>query len=271
MTVALELCRCGHLADEHVPGAGCRHENQASRRHAVTARCACGRYAPDERLTDSEDFIGKLLEKVLAREGIPVEPVERAEALQVLRIQLWRTSCKYDSRSHIRFRVYAYFELYNDAIDHFRSERGRHGQHRVFDARFELPDVDLDDAAAGADRLDGAASPDPADDPESWAADAGGLLAEGDRAPARPLGRQGGRARRRTADGDHRPGGPARGRAGAAAAGARPGAAFIDCAECGWRSYREAPNGLPGWHWPDACPGCGARLEGGVTGVESRP
>jgi hypothetical protein len=40
-----------------------------------------------------------VLEKVIAKEAIPLEPVEREEALQVLRIALWKTSAKYDSRS----------------------------------------------------------------------------------------------------------------------------------------------------------------------------
>jgi DNA-directed RNA polymerase specialized sigma subunit len=74
-----------------------------------------------------------VLGKVAGNEGIDFEPVEREDALQVLAIALWKTAQKYDSRSHVRFRVYAYLELYNDAIDHFRAERGRHGQHRVHD------------------------------------------------------------------------------------------------------------------------------------------
>lgn len=270
MTGRLEICACGHTRDEHHAVGRCTHAHAASVKLGPPALCSCSRYQPDDRLTDTEAFIGRVLEKVLAKEAIPVEAVEREDALQLLRIQLWRTTLKYDSRSHVRFRVYAYLELYNDAIDHFRSERGRHGQHRVFDAR-HAPELDGDgDVAAQADRLDGAASRDPADDPDAWAADAGGLLAVGDGAPARDPRRagrddaQGARRRDRRAV----PAAPERARP--AAAGARrpaPRAAFLDCPACGWRNYLDSPNGTPGWHPPDACTGCGSQL----GPVEPRP
>lgn len=269
MTAMLAFCRCGHLRDEHIAGGGCIHLNRANVKRAVPeALCTCLRFEPDPRLVDSEDFVGKVLEKVVAKEAIPLEPVEREEALQVLRIALWKTSAKYDSRSHVRFRVYAYLELYNDTIDHFRSERGRHGQHRVFDARGVSDDFDVDDGAAGVDRLGGAASRDPADDPDAWAADAGGLLTVGDGEAATVAGGEGGGDAPRDAGRDRRAGGRTDRRAGAAAARPRRGAplrvAFVDCPGCGWRSYLGAPNGVPGWQTPDVCGGCGAMLEAAV-------
>jgi hypothetical protein len=270
----LAFCRCGHLEGEHIAGGGCIHVNPTSRKLEVgEAICGCIRYEPDDRLTDSEDFIGKVLEKVVGKEAIPLEPVEREEALQVLRIALWKTSAKYDSRSGVKFRVYAYLELYNDTIDHFRSERGRHGQHRVFDARGQLDDHDddVDYGAAGSHRLGGAASRDPADDPDNWGSDGGGLLAVGDGAPAEAAGGPGGRDAQGDARRDRRPGGRTAGRARAATARSRRAApqrvAFIDCKTCDWRNYLAAPNGVPGWQTPDVCGSCGAMLEE----VEPRP
>lgn len=266
MTAMLAFCQCGHLRDEHVAGGGCIHLNRANvKRDVPEALCTCTRYGPDERLTDSEDFVGKVLEKVIAKEAIPLEPVEREEALQVLRIALWKTAAKYDSRSHVRFRVYAYLELYNDTIDHFRSERGRHGQHRVFDARGILDSFDDDgDGAVGADRLGGAASRDPADDPDAWSADAGGLLTVGDGETAPPAGSEGGGDAPRDARRDRRPGvrdaRPARAQDARPRRGAPTRLTFIDCDACGWRSYLGSPNGIPGWHLPDVCGSCGAML-----------
>lgn len=257
----LEFCECGHSRDDHA--GGCSHVNAASKKRRLPVQpCACTRFAPDPRLPDGEVFVRRVLQKVLAKEALPVERVDLEDALAVLFRQLWRTSETYDSRSHIRFRVYAYTALYQDAIDHFRSDWGRHGQHRVYDPRGAEHDGD---GAAGADRLDGAASRDPGDDPDSWASDAGGLLAEGDRAAARPAGHEGGGAGRGDANGDRRAGDRARRLAGPAAAGARGRPAFVDCARCGWRSYLESPNGLPGWHEPAACPACGHAFQGGVT------
>lgn len=279
LTLMLAFCACGHTRDEHRAGGACTHTNHDTRNDSAKAevrakarkldeQCACTRYAPDARLTDSEDFIGKVLRKAKNREGWEFEWVEWQEAVQVLGIQLWRTAEKYDSRSHIRFRVYAYFELFNDAIDHIRSTRGRHGQHRVFDARV-LDDWSGDgDGPAGLDQSDSLASTDAGDDPDHWATDFGGLLTEGDQPPVEDLGRAGG------GDGDGDPGRGDRagvrsaGRVGAAVAGARraaPRRAFVDCDGCGWRSYVEPPNGVPEWSEPEECRGCGAKLGGGVA------
>jgi hypothetical protein len=177
----LEVCSCGHTPEAHPGRGGCRHRNRASQKRGLpAAQCECGRFTPDPRLPDGEVFVRRVLQKVLAKEQIPAELVELEDALSVLIRQLWITCDKYDSRSHVRFRVYAYLELYNDAIDHFRSERGRHGQHRVYDPRANGNGPGDGDDPAQPDRLDGTASRDPADDPDNWATDAGGLLKGGD-------------------------------------------------------------------------------------------
>jgi hypothetical protein len=125
----LEVCSCGHTPEAHPGRGGCRHRNRASQKRGLpAAQCECGRFTPDPRLPDGEVFVRRVLQKVLAKEQIPAELVELEDALSVLIRQLWITCDKYDSRSHVRFRVYAYLELYNDAIDHFRSERGRQGR-----------------------------------------------------------------------------------------------------------------------------------------------
>jgi hypothetical protein len=165
----LVYCACGHLADEHRPGLGCQHVNAASKRFAASARCHCGRFTPNAELGDPTDFVAKQLNHVLAKQKIPVEPVEREELLQVMHVSLWRAALKYDSRSHIRFGSFAAFELYQDAIDEMRSARmfGRDGKHRLppqppsdvdGDGNWNFERLDpldeLDDDAAGSRRLE---------------------------------------------------------------------------------------------------------------------
>lgn len=128
----LEFCRCGHTRDSHVPGVGCDHVN-ASRRHPEAKRCTCSRFGVDGDLADSEVFLAKQLNHVVRKEGLDLQPVERDELMQVMRISLWRASTKFDSRSHIRFGSFASFEVYQDAIDELRSRRmfGRRGEYRL--------------------------------------------------------------------------------------------------------------------------------------------
>jgi len=249
----LEFCECGHVRGEHRPGRGCWHVNQPSRRHPERARCHCPRFRRDERV-DGEAFVRKVLEKVLRRDPIDVEPCEREEAVAFLLAQLWIVSEHYDSRSHIRFGVFAYTSLWQDAYDHFRKVRGRHGQHRVVDTR-GFVDGDL-----GVDPVADRASGDPGDDPDGWGADGGGLLAVGDRPAARLFGGGGGSPVGPDAPVAGGGGAGEGGRAGGPVAGAAVGAWFVDCAGCGWRSYLEPPNGLPGWHRPASCVSCGAPL-----------
>lgn len=126
-------CGCGHTLDDHVRGAVCRHVNRASKRFPTSAPCGCRRFHPCPGLPDSEEFLAKQLNALIAKQRLSLESVERDDLLQVMRISLWRASAKYDSRSHIRFGSYAAMEVCNDAIDEMRSARmfGRQGQHRL--------------------------------------------------------------------------------------------------------------------------------------------
>jgi hypothetical protein len=148
----LELCRCGHQADEHAAGRGCNHTNAPSKRFPTGARCACARFNYDPDLADSEVFLAKQLNAAIRNQGLQLEQVDRDELTQVMRISLWRASTKYDSRSHIRFGSFASFEVYNDAIDELRSKRmfGRHGEYRLQ----PLERVDDDDTAWNVDPVD---------------------------------------------------------------------------------------------------------------------
>lgn len=264
----LEFCACGHTPDVHAHGARCGHVNEPNRKLALgRAPCTCQRFTPDPRLVDGEDFARRVLQKVLAKENLPVEQVDLEDALSVLIRQLWVTSAKYDSRSHVRFRVYAYLELYNDAIDHFRSEWGRNGQHRVHDQRVTNGGSERD-GAAFVDRPDSVASRDPGDDPDDWATDLGGLLTFGDEPPAGLAGRPSRQGGRGDPGGDRGAVLRAAGRPGAAVARPRrepPRRSFVDCVACSWRTYLVPPNGEPGWHDPAVCGGCGAALDGERT------
>jgi hypothetical protein len=167
VTAMLAFCRCGHLRDEHVAGGGCIHLNKPSKRFPNQAVCACGRYATDAMLADSEAFLAKTLAALSRKERASLDEV-RDDLMQVMRISLWKASVKYDSRSHIRFGSFAAFEVYNDAIDEIRSARmfGRQGQYRVetpppptdepgkwdFEARDPLDE--LDDDGPGSRRLE---------------------------------------------------------------------------------------------------------------------
>jgi DNA-directed RNA polymerase specialized sigma24 family protein len=132
MTAMLAFCRCGHVDTEHRAGVGCTHINDG-RKFPASAPCACRRFELDAHMLDAEEFLAKQLNHLRTKEGLSLEPVEREDLLQVMRISLWRASTKYDSRSHIRFGSFAAFEVYNDALDELRSARmfGRRGQHRL--------------------------------------------------------------------------------------------------------------------------------------------
>lgn len=137
-------CGCGHVAGEHRPGLGCQHVNAASKRFPTSAGCHCGRFKANAEMGDPGEFVVKQLNHIVAKQGIPLEPVDRDDLLQVMHVSLWRAALKYDSRSHIRFGSFAAFELYQDAIDELRSARmfGRHGQHRLPSPAPSAPDAD---------------------------------------------------------------------------------------------------------------------------------
>jgi hypothetical protein len=126
-------CDCGHTGDEHRPGLGCQHVNPESKRFPSSAGCHCGRLTPNGDIGDPDEFVAKQLNHVVAKQRLPLEPVDRVDLVQVMGVSLWRAARKYDSRSHIRFGSFAAFELYQDALDEIRSSRmfGRQGQHRL--------------------------------------------------------------------------------------------------------------------------------------------
>jgi hypothetical protein len=166
-----------------------------------------------------------------------------------------------DERGPILFRPWLYQQLRSRLIDEWRSPRmfGRHGQHRVAPVDRLVRTVDRDGGPVAtdlrADRLHGAAGGDAADrtDADRWLRADGDLDTVGvERGEGRVVGAA-------AAGIDDRPGAGARGPVGRAVAGASAVAAFVDC-ECGWRSYRQAPNGVTRWHLPDFCAGCGGAL-----------
>lgn len=171
---------------------------------------------------------------------------------------------------NVRVGAYLYDRLGLRLIDYWRSPAsgfGKRGEHRVLG---DLPELDggeeqllnagRSQTLAGfrsgrGDRLDGVASADTAD----GAAVGGWLDPEGDRGTTRrPRGE--GRADRRPA---------ASSDAGAAAGGVGRPAAFHDCKACGWRSYRQSPNGVDRWHLPPVCAGCGKRILEALPPVEA--
>lgn len=196
--MTLAFCRCGHTRDGHVPGGGCAHVNQPSKRFAAGARCHCPRFVANAELGDAEVFLAKQLNHAVRKEGLDLERVDRDDLLQVMRISLWRASTKYDSRSHIRFGSYASFEVYNDAIDELRSSRmfGRHGQHRLptlqSDANGDAWDIDpvdpLDADDAGARRLERVVAEFTVDPPDAGDVALRWALAEDDREALRAAG-----------------------------------------------------------------------------------
>lgn len=186
----LAFCRCGHTRDDHV--AGCTHLN-TSKRFPDSARCACKRFGYDPQLDDAEAFVGKQLNHIIRKEGISLDDADKQDLLQVMRISLWRASCKYDSRSHIRFGSYAAFEVYNDAIDELRSARmfGRHGQYRLQPQLARDTDNDswnvdpvdpIDLADGGAGRLERVVAELTVDAPDVGDVVVGWALTDGDRA-----------------------------------------------------------------------------------------
>ena len=161
-----------------------------------------------------------------------------------------------------RLGAYLYDRLRYRLIDYWRSWYGRNGQKRVADLSFHAQAV----ADAGGDGIfaleDGG---DPCGDPLGGAAagdspdspDAGGWLdAEADRRDAGAARDAGGSARSRAAERHRGAGAVVPERVSRASRTPDP---YVDCG-CGWRSYRQAPNGIDRWHWPKGCLGCGRPL-----------
>jgi hypothetical protein len=255
----------------------------------VTATARTRRYGVETQLpavwsvrtvSDCEAFCQEIVETTIRRQAMPrLEPCDAAEAIAFLLGQVVILDQQFDGeqqrKPYLRFDLWLRTALACDLIDFWRSPAGfgRHGQHRTAaaaeqgldDRAAEHGGWDDDAAAAGSDRLDPATVGDPADsfDARRW------LDSEADRDQAGPHTLRG--LRGAAGEAVSRRGGGAgvgaAGRVGAAAAGASVVAAFVDCG-CGWRSYRQSPNGVTRWHLPDFCVGCGAAL---LEPVESVP
>lgn len=217
---------------------------------------------PNGVAEDVEGICRGVIDEMCSRLGVELEEVDWDDSLNALLAAAVVLHRSYDPAKRNgtgSFEGYLYDRLRFRLVDHWRSPAGfgRRGQFRVFDPRVLGPTVDDNDA--GEDRLD-----EPADRAAEDAFDArlgscGGLLTLGDREEARPDGERG-----READLGSRGGaalGNGRARATAASAGRVATSAYVDCLACGWRTYRQAPNGMPGWHWPERCASCGAALK----------
>ena len=260
LAATLQFCECGHLPERHIGGRQCAHVIPGSEKRGTVDRlCECARFRLDPRFTDGELLARGALEEVIRRESLDIVESEKDDALADMLGDLWRASEKYDPAGPIPFRVYAYCELRNRAIDHFRHRRGREGQKRLLPPP---PSGDAGAAFADGDPFDDPVgeppSRDPGDDPDAWASSCGGLLDRDHVEGHRPVGGAGVTPARGAAAGAARSRGE--GAAAAGAAGAGRGPAWIDCAACGWRSYLIPPNGIPGWSAPVECAGCGARF-----------
>lgn len=218
---------------------------------------------PDEQVDDCEQLIHGVIGRVGSARGIG--PADLDELFGHLCAQAVVLTGAYDPHRDVTgrlvFRAWLFRELSFDAIDFLRSWLGRSGEKRVADvvpSRFDDSD-DLEPAGVG--RLGRAAATGEGDSQEGWADAVGRLYARGDRATLREERRMGFGEGAGAAAGA---GGAARGAAGRdASRGSAAGAgAGIDCAWCGWRSYRvAAPNGAPGWRFPDRCVACGRPLQ----------
>ncbi|RDI73295.1 hypothetical protein Gocc_2895 [Gaiella occulta] len=147
--------------------------------------------------------------------------------------------------------------------DYLDKRDGRHGEKRVVDTRYAdaaARDHGLDDQDPGLHRPDQAAGGGDGDPRTDRALPRGWAELEGDRAALRPIGRLGVDPDREGAASATGRGGQVRSGDGSRAARADRGAAWRDCPGCGWRHYPEAPNGTPGWHYPDRCTCCGGQL-----------
>lgn len=168
---------------------------------------------------------------------------EDADVLQIIFAEVVVLRGEYVQAPGREFRPFAYQRLRWKLRDYYRSEEGRQGQKHRPDS---LDGAAFRDAESPSeDRLASLASGSPGDDPDTWAADCGGLLDLGDREAQGSIGQHG--------DGE-----ASGARAGHPRAGRGP---WVDCPACGWRSYLSAPNGHPGWTPLEQCSGCGTALE----------
>jgi hypothetical protein len=194
----------------------------------------------------------------------PLEPCERDDALAFLLGEVYVQARLYDaSRAGTAIRTtgrtparsWLFDRIGKRLIDEWRSRRcfGRAGQYRA--------PVRVDDDDLGMDRLESAPAAIASDCPEAGPDDLERLYARGDRETLREERRLGLDTDRRTPTGDHRAGARAVVRVERRAPSEdRVDAPWRDCEGCGWRAYAQAPNGYPGWHYPERCPACGCGL-----------
>ena len=209
---------------------------------------------PNGVVADVEALCVAVVEEYVERNAAPSQYVDRDLLLGFALGEAVVLHSKYDpAKRHGSgsFSGYLYDRLRFRLVDFVRSWYGRQGQHRL--SSFEH-DGDAGDARLGEPVAESAE-----DAALDRLATCGGLLTLGDRS-------EDGQDRGAGGNGDHGPGRGATavlGRAGAAAASTGRGAppTFVDCLACGWRSYVQAPNGMPGWHWPERCAACGEALK----------
>lgn len=226
------------------------------------------RLRPDETVADVEALVHGVIARVATTSDLSA--ADRDELFSHLLERTVVLTGSYDQgrddpaqRAQLAFRPWLFHRLGLAAIDFLRQWLGRHGEKRVVDSRLGLRDVDdVDgDGAVGLDRLAGAAAESSGDRPEDWADALGWLYARGDRATLREergLGLDEGAG----AAGGDRGAAPGAGAPDAPRAAGHGGQASVECAGCGWRHYRtQAPNGRPGWRFPDRCLSCGRPLE----------
>jgi hypothetical protein len=228
---------------------------------------------PNGIAEDVEGLCRAATVEMARRNGLDLEHCEFEDTVRHLLGCAIELQGKYDPekrRGTGSFEGYLYDRLRWRALDYWRSPAGfgRAGQHRPLGADGRgLADraaaSALDDEPAGGHRPE-PASTDYRDDPASGAAALEGFLALGDSGDLGALGGPGLTDRlgvgRAAAAGD----GPAR--VATARAGRELAPAHVDCEQCGWRTYLQAPNGVTAWHVPDWCSACGAAI--GLQGAE---
>lgn len=199
----------------------------------------------------------------------PLGPADYAESLGfMLGEVIVLAEQKYDPARASSLGEFLNARMPGVLIDYWRRFYGRKGERRVYDLRrleraagdsaetadgFDHGDLGVDrpndSLAGGADSAQGA-----------WALPREWTESDGDGGTVRPaqgLGAGPGAADPVSVD---RRGVGTSGRDGLAVAGAPRGAAWHDCVSCGWRHYPWAPNGVLGWHYPEACLACGTAM-----------
>lgn len=213
---------------------------------------------PNGVVEDVEKLCVAVLEEQIRRKPSSAFYVDRAESLGFLLGEADTLAAKWDGRGTLI--GFLFDRLRYALMEHWRKWRrfygiGRNGQQDHIVSSLDAETGTVDDGDTGLAGLLGAHS-DPAED---WLAAIGGLYATADRDVTGQDGLVDVSPGRGTPQAARRPGQLADGRDVVGSAGADRPAPFVDC-RCGWRTYRQAPNGKPGWHIPDNCLNCGEEL-----------